>query len=166
MMRRMHWPAVLAFFFGALFFGARAAHADDHADRVHFGHNIVVQNGEEAHDTVCFLCSIEIDGTVHGDAVAFLGRVTVRGHAERDVVSFLGGVDVGEGATIGRDCVVFAGNLHTSGPNSIGRDSVVFPFFIFLIPIGFLIFIIWLVVHLIRRNRVIYPPPPGYLPQR
>ena len=26
---------------------------------------------------------------------------------------------------------------------------------------------LWLVVHLIRRNRVIYPPPPpGFIPQR
>ena len=140
--------------------------ADNHSDRVHFGHDIVIAEGQEAHDAVCFLCSIEINGTVHGDTVAFLGSITIRGHADRDVVDFAGNVDMGQGASIGRDVVVFAGSLHSDSSNTIGRDSVVFPFFIFLIPIGVFVSIVWLIVHLIRRNRVIYPPPPpGYIPQ-
>src|SRR5271165_1762033 len=87
-----------------------AAHAQGR-DVVEFGNDIVVHEGEEAHDTVCFLCSIEVDGTVHGDMVAFLGNIRVRGHAERDAVAFLGNISLGENASIGRDTVVFAGSL-------------------------------------------------------
>src|SRR5271155_1030090 len=89
-------------------------------DLVQFGNDIVVHEGEEAHDAVCFLCSIEVDGTLHGDMVAFLGNIHVRGHAERDAVVFLGDITLGENASIDRDAVVFAGSLHNAPGSSIG----------------------------------------------
>ena len=97
-----------------------AAHAEGR-DVVEFGNDIVVHEGEETHDTVCFLCSIEVDGTVHGDMVAFLGNIHVRGHAERDAVVFLGNITLADNASIDRDVVVFAGSLHNA-PGVLDRQ--------------------------------------------
>jgi hypothetical protein len=150
-----------------LCFGSAAvAHADGR-DMVEFGNNIVVHEGEEAHDTVCFLCSIEVDGTVHGDMVAFLGNIHVRGHAERDAVVFLGSITLGENASIDRDVVVFAGSLHNAPGSTIGNDRVVFPAVLFLMPLlvfaGVIFLIVWAIRALVYRNRPVYPmPPPRY----
>jgi hypothetical protein len=150
-------PAILLCLFAPL---ARA----QSRDVVQFGNDIVVREGEEAHDAVCFACSIEIDGTLHGDAVAFLGNIRVRGHAEHDAVAFLGNISVGDNASIERDVVVFAGNLHTGAGSSIGNDRVVFPIFMFILPLffvaGFVALIIWAIRALVYRSRPIYPMPP------
>jgi hypothetical protein len=143
-----------------------AAHAQGR-DIVEFGNEIVVHDGEEAHDTVCFLCSIEVDGTVHGDMVAFLGNIRVRGHAEQDAVAFLGNISLGENASIERDVVVFAGTLRNAPGSTIGRDRVVFPVVILMIPLLFLMgivgLIVWAIRTLVYRNRTVYPmPPPRY----
>ena len=136
-------------------------------DMVEFGNDIVVREGEEAHDTVCFLCSIEVDGTVHGDMVAFLGNIRVRGHAEHDAVAFLGNISLGENASIDRDVVVFAGSLHNGPGSTIGNDRVVFPRFLFLMPLavlaGIVVLIIWAIRSIVYRSRTVYPmPPPRY----
>jgi acetyltransferase-like isoleucine patch superfamily enzyme len=136
-------------------------------DVVEFGNDIVVHDGEEAHDTVCFLCSIEVDGTVHGDMVAFLGNIHVRGHAERDAVVFLGNITLGENASIGRDVVVFAGSLHNAPGSSIGNDRVIFPVFLLFMPLlvfaGIIFLIVWAIRALVYRDRPVYPmPPPRY----
>jgi hypothetical protein len=140
-----------------------AAHAEGR-DIVEFGNDIVVHEGDEAHDTVCFLCSIEVDGTVHGDMVAFLGNIRVRGHAERDAVVFLGDITLGENASIDRDVVVFAGSLHNAPGSSIGNDRVVFPMVLFLLPFlifaGIIFLIVWAIRALTDRNRPVYPMPP------
>ncbi len=133
-------------------------------DFVQFGNDIVVRNGEEVHDAVCFLCSIEIDGTVNGDTVAFLGNIHVRGHAQRDAVVFLGNVTLGENASIEHDVVVFAGNLRLGPGASVGNDRVVFPFVLLLMPFllvaAFVGLIVWAVRALVYRNRPAYPMPP------
>jgi len=147
-------------------FASSAARAQSR-DQVQFGNDIVVHEGEEAHDAVCFLCSIEIDGTLHGDAVAFLGNIRVRGHAERDAVAFLGNISLGDNASIDRDVVVFAGNLHTGPGSTIGNDRVVFPLILFMLPFlllaGFIALIVWAIRALTYRSRPVYPmPPPRY----
>jgi hypothetical protein len=147
-------------------FAPLAARADGR-DQVQFGNNIVVHEGEEAHDAVCFLCSIEVDGTLHGDAVAFLGNIHIRGHAEQDTVAFLGNISLGEDASVERDVVIFAGNLHTSAGSTIGGDRVVFPLMLFTLPFlllaGFIALIVWAIRALTYRNRPVYPmPPPRY----
>jgi hypothetical protein len=144
-------------------FAARA----ENKDVVQFGNDIVVREGEEVHDVVCFLCSIEVDGTVHGDTVAFLGNLRLRGHAERSAVVFLGNAWLGDNASVERDLVVFAGNLHMGSGASIGNDRVVFPLFLFLLPLLFVIgvvaIIVWAVRTLVYRTRPAYPmPPPRY----
>jgi hypothetical protein len=145
------------------FWATGVAHAEGR-DVVEFGNDIVVHEGEEAHDTVCFLCSIEVDGTVHGDMVAFLGNIHVRGHAERDAVVFLGNITLGENASIDRDVVVFAGSLRNAPGSSIGNDRVVFPVFLFFIPFlvfaGIIVLIVWAIRALVYRDRPVYPMPP------
>lgn len=147
--------------------GAPLAARAEGRDIVQFGNDIVVHEGEEAHDTVCFLCSIEVDGTVHGDMVAFLGNIHVRGHAERDAVAFLGNITLGENASIDRDAVVFAGSLRSAPGSSIGNDRVVFPFALFLVPFlifgGILGLIVWAIRALVYRDRPVYPMPPPRL---
>jgi len=151
------------FAFVICLFSTLAAHAQSR-DIVQFGNDIVIHEGEETHDAVCFLCSIEIDGTVHGDAVVFLGNLRVRGHAEHDAVVFLGNITLGDNASIDHDAVVFAGSLHTGEGASVGRDRVVFPLFVFLLPFlflaGILVLIIWAIRALLYRNRPVYPMPP------
>ncbi len=133
-------------------------------DAVRFANNIMIHEGEEVHDAVCFLCSIENDGTVHGDMVAFLGSIRVRGHAEHDAVVFLGNLSLAENASIDHDAVVFAGSLHIAPGSSIGRDRMVFPSFLFLLPmlvlLGLLALIVWAIRALMHRNRPVYPMPP------
>lgn len=133
-------------------------------DIVEFGSDIVVHEGEEAHDVVCFLCSIQVDGTVNGDMVAFLGNIHVRGHAERDAVTFLGNISLGDNASIDRDVVVFAGKLRTGAGSSIGNDRVVFPMFLVILPLLFVAGFLWLIIRAIRalayRSRPVYPMPP------
>ena len=133
-------------------------------DVVQFGNDIVVRGGEDVHDAVCFLCSIEIDGTVNGDTVAFLGNIRVRGHAQHDAVAFLGNVSLGEGASIERDVVVFAGNLRIGPGATVGNNRVVFPFVLFLMPFlmvaAFVGLIVWGIRALVYRNRPVYPMPP------
>jgi len=142
------------------------AHSQER-DAVQFANNIVIHEGEEVHDAVCFLCSIENDGTVHGDMVAFVGNIHVRGHAEHDAVAFLGNISLGENASIDHDAVVFAGSLRNGPGSSIGRDRVVFPLFLFLLPLlfvlGFIALIVWSIRALVYRNRPVYPMPPPRL---
>jgi hypothetical protein len=159
-----NWRGRLAVLMVLLYFGAAiAAHAEGR-DIIEFGTDIVVHDGEEAHDTVCFLCSIEVDGTVHGDMVAFLGNIRVRGHAEHDAVAFLGNITVGDNASIGRDVVVFAGSLHNAPGSSIGNDRVVFPAALFILPLlifgGIIVLIVWAIRALVYRDRPVYPMPP------
>jgi hypothetical protein len=146
---------------------ACAAARAEGRDIVEFGNNIVVHEGEEAHDTVCFLCSIEVDGTVHGDMVAFLGNIRVRGHADRDAVVFLGNISLGENASIDRDVVVFAGSLHNAPGSSIGNDRVIFPVVLFLLPLlmlaAIVVLIVWAIRSLAYRDRPVYPMPPPRL---
>ncbi len=147
-----------------LFLAAPRAAQAQGQDVVQFGNDIVVRQGEDVHDVVCFLCSIQVDGNVDGDMVAFLGNIHLRGHAERDAVVFLGNLTLDENASIGQDAVVFAGSLRTGASSSIGKDRVVFPIFVFILPLlflaGILALIIWAIRALVYRSRPVYPMPP------
>lgn len=141
---------------------AQRAHAS--TDRVSFMHDIYVSDTEEADDTVCFLCSIHVDGKVNGDAVAFLGGIRVKGEINGDAVSFLGNVEMGDQSRIGGDCVVFGGPLRLNGSATIGGDRVDFPFILVMLPFIVLALLIYGIVSLFRRRRYaaypMMPPPP------
>src|SRR5687768_3037235 len=71
-----------------------ASAQDTDADRVAFGADVHVREGEIVRDAVSFGGDCIVDGTVQGDAVAFGGRVELGEHArvEGDISSFGGEV--------------------------------------------------------------------------
>ena len=154
-MRRLLLPlfAVLL-----LSLSASKAHAD--GDRVSFMRDITVASDEDAQDTVCFLCSIRIEGPVHKDAVAFLGSIHADAPIEGDAVVFLGNITLGPDARVGKDCVVFLGSVRQHGTGQVGKDLVQFPLVLLALPVLLLFGLVFLIRALIRRPYVSYPMPP------
>jgi len=145
----------------AIFFVAAAvprAHAND--DRVSFFSSIDVPEGEDAHDLVCILCSIHIEGAAHGDAVAILGSIRSNGPVDGDAVSILGNINLGSDAHVGGDCVSVLGSVRHSTNNQVGGNLVQIPFALLLIPVLFFIGIIYLIRIAVYRSRLPYPMPP------
>lgn len=153
-------------------FAAASIPAQANNDRVQFSSNINISAGETAHDTVCFFCSVHVDGKVTGDIVVFFGNIHLNGDAQHDVVdffgkvtaesnasignslvSFFGVVRLGENVTVGRDLVAMFGNLHAAQSVSVGGNRVVQPGWILYGPLLFVIFIVWLIVHEFRAYR-------------
>jgi hypothetical protein len=141
----------------------------DGEDHVQFGSNIVVHEGEDAGDVVCFFCSAEVDGKA-SDVVVFLGNARVNGDTG-DVVVLGGHATLSSNATT--HDVVVAGRLDAD-PNAVVRgDRTTFPFLIMLLPLIAFAILIWLFVLLLKaifgrpRQRVIYvpQPPPGPAPR-
>lgn len=144
-------------------------------DVVHFGSSIDVGPGESIHDAVCFFCSVNVKGTVHGDMVVFFGDVRIGGHADHDVVNFFGnvkaaddtaighdlviffgGVELGRNVTVGEDAVVMFGNMHEASSSSVGGSKVVESGLVFWIPfliIGGMISFAVREVRWMRRRR-------------
>ena len=153
---RRTFLAVLALFFVAA--AVPRAHADD--DRVSFFNSIDVPEGEEAHDLVCILCSIHLEGAAHGDAVAILGSIRANGPIDGDAVSILGNINLGPDAHVGGDCVSVLGSVRHSTSNQVGKDLVQIPFALLLIPVLFFAGILYLIRTLVYRSRMPYPMPP------
>jgi predicted acyltransferase (DUF342 family) len=157
---------VLLAVFVALFSTA-SAFADQ--DRVSVGGDIVVADGTTAEDVVCVFCNIKVHGQVRGDVVALLGdvRVDQQRSISGDLVAIGGDVGLGEQSAIDGDAVVIAGDLDLASGAAVHGDRVVqsgrgwllLPF----APLMILVGIIWLIVHLVRRRRYVYPV---YPPQR
>jgi hypothetical protein len=140
---------------------AKGNHSDN--DRVSFGSDITVSEGENAGDIVCMFCSVKVHGDVGGDMAVFFGSITVdSGHKiGGDVVVLGGDLNMGEEAATGGDAAIIAGNANLAQSAAIHGSRTVLPgAFWLLIPFApLLIFIgiIWLIVHLFRRNRYRYP---------
>ena len=132
-------------------------------DIVHFASNVYVPAGQDARDVVCFLCSVEVEGTVHRDIVVFLGSVRIHGKAEHDVVVFAGSVSVHDNSSIGHDLVIMGGQRHLDSTAVIGHDSVIFPPVLIAVPLLIAAGIILLLVRFVRwlsyRNRPMYRQP-------
>ncbi|RXS95259.1 hypothetical protein [Silvibacterium dinghuense] len=154
-MRRLLYAALTALLFCV---AAHSAHAE--GDRVSFLHDIHVTSNEEAHDLVCFACSIHVDGPVHGDTVAFLGSIQGNAPIDGDAVAFLGDITIGPNGHVDKDCVAFLGSVLQHEPGQVGKDVVEFPFILILIPICLIVFIVYLVRALFRRPRPPFPMPP------
>ena len=111
--------------FALLLLLGMAVPARANRDMVQFANTIEVPEGAEAHDTVCFFCSVDVKGTVTGDIVVFFGDVHISGKAAHDVVNFFGSVRVDDDASIGHDMVNFFGSVRLGENASVGQDSVV-----------------------------------------
>ena len=132
-------------------------------DRVEFGHNITVQEGQTAGDISCFNCSVYVRGTVNGDIAVFGGRVVVEGSVKHDIAVFWGTVRLEDGAQAGGDVAVFGGAIRRAPTATIHGDTVSFGRVWALLPVGIVVVIVWLIIALIvwlvTRNR--RAPVPG-----
>ena len=166
MRRQLLSAALLVFLTSSLPAFAKKGHGGN--DRTGFGADITVSEGENVGDIACAFCSVTVHGDVGGDVAVMFGNVTVdSGHKIGGDVAILGGdLNLGEEAEIGGDVAILASNAHLApGATIHGSRSVLPGFFWLLIPFApllILIGLIWLIIHLIRRNRYRYPAyPPG-----
>lgn len=154
----------------ALFLAATPARAEK--DRVQFGSNIVVPEGQSIHDAVCFFCSVNAKGDIDHDVVVFFGNVHIAHESKHDVVVFFGTVRADDDAAIGHDLVNFFGTTRLGEDVSVGGDAVVMfgglstadsvniagsrvsqPIWVFWTPLIVLGLIITLIVHEVRSYR-------------
>jgi hypothetical protein len=150
---------------------AFAKHGNNSSDRASFGTDITISEGEEAGDIACAFCSVTVRGDVKGDVAVLFGSVSVDpGHKIGGDVAIMGGdLNLGEEAVTHGDVAILAGNANLAPSATIHGSRSILPGAIWLLipfaPLLILIGIIWLVIHLIRRNRYRYPMyPPGSYP--
>ncbi|MFI5088889.1 MAG: hypothetical protein ACHP7P_02370 [Terriglobales bacterium] len=132
-------------------------------DRVEFGHNITIQEGQTSGDISCFNCSVYVRGRVNGDIAVFGGRVVVEGSVKSDIAVFWGTVRLEDGAQAGGDVAVFGGAIKRAPTATIHGQVVSFGRGWVLLPVIVMVVIVWLIVALIvwlvTRNR--RAPVPG-----
>jgi len=147
---------------------APLTHAGSKEDRVKFGRNITVEEGEEAGSLVCFGCSIHVMGR-SGDVVCFGGKVVIEGAVSGDVVAFGGDVKLTDTAKVSGDLVTLGGQLWRD-PNAVVNGEVTsqpgMPILLLMVVIPLLpvIAIVALVWWLVSRNR--RPVPAQAYPNR
>jgi hypothetical protein len=135
-------------------------------DRASVGNDITIAEGDTAGDVACVFCSVHVHGDVRGDVAVMFGRIEVdSGHTISGDLAALGAdLNLGEGATVGGDVAIAAGDanlapgamIHGSRMVLSNRMWLLLPFAPLLILIG----VIWLIVHLVRRNRYQFPAYP------
>jgi len=152
----------LAAFVVTLVLSAAAFAQKSDEDRVEFGRNITVPEGQTAGDISCFNCSVYVRGTVNGDIAVFGGRVVVEGSVKHDIAVFWGTVRLADGAEAGGDVAVFGGAIKRAPTAMIHGETVAFGRVWALLPVGIVVVIVWLIIALIvwlvTRNRRIPAP--------
>jgi hypothetical protein len=151
---------------GLLLASSLPAFAKGGEDRASVGNDITIAEGETAGDVACVFCSVRVHGDVRGDVAVLFGRIEVDpGHTISGDLAALGAdLNLGEGATVGGDVAIAAGDanlapgamIHGSRMVLSNRMWLLLPFAPLLILIG----VIWLIVHLVRRNRYQFPAYP------
>jgi hypothetical protein len=136
-------------------------------DRVSFGNDITVAEGESAGDIACAFCSVRVHGNVKGDVAILFGTISVDGNqAISGDVAILGGdLDLHQEAEVGGNVAIAAGNANLAPGAAIRGDRMVLPGRLWLLlplaPILILVGIIWLIVYLVQRNRYQFPVYPN-----
>jgi len=171
MCRQLLLPVLLVLLACPVSAFAKGSHGDN--DRASFGSDITVTESENVGDVACAFCSVTIHGDVSGDVAVLFGNVTVdSGHKIGGDVAILGGdLNLGEESVTGGDVAILAGNANLAQSAAIHGSRTVLPGSFWLLipfaPLIILIGIIWLIIHLFRRNRYRYPVYPtggGYPP--
>lgn len=166
-MRRQTGSTLLAALLAlSLTLPAFARHSHGSNDRASFGSDINIAEGDTVGDVACAFCSVHIHGEVTGDVAVAFGSVTLDpGHTiSGDTAILKGDLNLGEGSTVHGNLAIMAGSAHLAdGANINGSQSVVpepIGTLMLLAPFVILIGIIWLIVHLVRRNRYRFPAYP------
>jgi hypothetical protein len=142
------------------------AFAKSDNDRVSFGSDITVAEGETVGDIACVFCDVRIHGDVKGDVAVMFGRVEIdAGHSISGDVAALGAdLVLGEGATVGGDVALAAGDANVAEGAMIHGSRMVLPSRLWLLlpfaPFLILIGVIWLIVYIVQRNRYQFPAYP------
>lgn len=136
-------------------------------ERASVGSDISVAEGETTGDIACAFCSVHVHGDVTGDVAVFFGNVSVdSGHRiSGDTAIFGGDLNLAEAAEVSGDASVLAGEANLAPGANIRGSRNVLPGRIWILiplaPLLILIGVIWLVVHVIRRNRYRFPAYPN-----
>lgn len=135
-----------------------ASYASDSHDRTQFGHDIVINSGEEATEVTCFGCSVRVRGRVDSDVTTFGGSILVEkgGEIGSDITSFGGNLRLENGAKADGDVTVFGGRVQRDPDASIAGDVTNFSgsywlVLIFGLPLAILGAFIALVVWVVRQ---------------
>ena len=163
-MRRDYLLSAILIVMVALF--SALASAEQSADRVQIGRDIVVQPGEKTRDVVCVACSIRLRGQTAGDVVAVLGSVTLESGAQvgQGVTVVLGNARLQNTTQVTGDVVVVGGTLWRDPQAMIAgsvtsMEGTAWMLLLVLVPLlllgGFVALIVWLV----QRNRRPAPVP-------
>jgi hypothetical protein len=135
--------------------------------RASFGGDISVAEGETAGNIACAFCSVHVHGDVRGNVAVLFGNVTVDPtHSISGNVAMLGGdLNLAPESEVGGNVAIMAGNANMASEAAIRGNRTVLPGSGWLIvpfaPLLILIGIIWLIVHMVRRNRYRFPAYPN-----
>lgn len=135
-------------------------------NRVHIGHDLVLEAGQHTKNAVCVLCSSHVEGPVDGDLFVFAGNAYIDSAVHGGVLAFGGKVTLTGNAAIGGRVLVFGGKLYQdSAAKTAIRPAVISPA-IFIPMLLFLAGCIYGVIFFLRRVfpgvRGAYPPLPRF----
>ena len=159
-MRRLFLAVALLVFY------VSPAFARSTDDRVSFGNDITVAEGDTADDIACMFCNVRVHGDVRGDVAVMFGRVDIdAGHTISGDVAALGAdLNMGEGSTVRGDLALAGGDANLASGAMVHGSSMVLPGRIWLLlpfaPLLILVGLIWLIVYIVRRNRYQFPAYP------
>ncbi|HXY08871.1 MAG TPA: hypothetical protein VEI52_13605 [Terriglobales bacterium] len=138
--------------------------AENSADRVQVGRDLVVEPAEKVGDAVCVACSIYVRGQVAGDAVAVAGRIVLEQGAQvaGDVTAVLGDVRLQSGTQVAGDVVVVAGMVRRDSQSQIAGQvtslgGAGWMVLVLLFPLIVLGGIVALIIWLVQRSRRTVP---------
>jgi hypothetical protein len=160
MRRLLLAPALLLIAVAPAF--ARSGH-----DRVTFGGDVTVAEGQSADDIACVFCKVHIHGDVHGDVAVVFGEVKLDSthQISGDVAVVGGNLNLGDESQVNGDVAIVAGHTILAPSANIRGQVAVMPsrlwLLVPLLPFIVLGGIIWLIVYLVRRNRYRYPAYPN-----
>src|SRR5438105_133659 len=95
---------------------------DGARDRVVFGGNVTVNQGESVRDVFVFGGNATMNGTTERDVTVFGGNATINGPIGRDLIVFGGNAKLTSKASVGRDVVTWGGNVDIPPGVSVGRN--------------------------------------------
>jgi hypothetical protein len=134
--------------------------AEQTADRVQVGRDIVVEQTEKVGDVVCVACSIHVRGQAAGDAVAVAGRIVLEQGAQvaGDVTAVLGDVRLESGTQVAGDVVAVAGTVRRDSQSQVAGEvtslgGAGWMLLLLILPLIFLGGIVALIIWLIQRSR-------------
>jgi hypothetical protein len=138
---------------------AISANAENRQDRFQVGHDIRIDEGEQANDVSCLNCSVYIRGQVAGDVFTLKGNVVLSEGAQvgGDIATLLGNVRLESGSQVGGDIATMGGALRRDSGAMVGGSvssmGTGWIAGIFLLPLFFLGGVVALIIWLVQRNR-------------